>query len=271
MKEHAYIDMPELEGDARYQNRILVFADILGFSQLVYDESKASIYAGILSTLCPSPEHDEMNAKAGFSGITTAVISDTIVISSSFDGLQSFNKIIATLCTLLQFMAVNNVIARGAITVGKLYHNGNVVFGPAMVKAHTLERNEVKYPRFVVDPDCVDTLITANLSDDKKIVFRKDTDGYFYYNFYYQMLLSACDPKIVSYNPYLDALNHLRALIVDNLSTLQDQHVLEKYIWMRGDWNRAIEEFGFDTHSEVAKHLLISTEGARRPTLLTPY
>ena len=258
LKERAYIDMPELEGETKYQDRILVYADILGFSQLVYDESKASIYAGILSTLCPSLEHNKKNAAVGASGISTAVISDTIIISAPFDGLPNFEKVIKTLCTLLQFMSVNNIIARGVITVGKIYHDGNIVFGPAMVTAHELERDRVHYPRFIIDPACVGKLIDANLAGDRKITFRKDTDGYYYYNFFYQLLLSAYSANTLVYNPFFDAIYHQRELIIDNLSAKHDGHILEKYIWMKNEWDRAIYEFVEDTGSNTAKCLLMA-------------
>jgi hypothetical protein len=70
-----------------------------------------------------------------------------------------------------------------------------------MVTAHKLEKGKVIHPRFIVDPACEDRLITANLSSDKKIVFRRDTDGCMYYNFFYELLLNVCIPGHINYNP----------------------------------------------------------------------
>ena len=49
-------------------------------------------------------------------------------------------------------------LTRGAIVVGDLYHRDNIIFGPALVEAHTIESREAFYPRVIVSRTALEDL-----------------------------------------------------------------------------------------------------------------
>jgi hypothetical protein len=55
-------------------------------------------------------------------------------------------------------------LTRDGVTVGQMYHNDNVVFGPALIEAVALEK-EAHYPRLL----CTDGLL-AHVADTEKYV-----------------------------------------------------------------------------------------------------
>lgn len=42
---------------------------------------------------------------------------------------------------------------RGGVTIGDLFHDGHIVFGPALNQAYDLESKKAVYPRAILDPD----------------------------------------------------------------------------------------------------------------------
>jgi len=50
-------------------------------------------------------------------------------------------------------------IIRGAITIGDLYHDERIVFGPALNQAYEIESTIANYPRVIVDKRIVPTHI----------------------------------------------------------------------------------------------------------------
>ena len=46
-------------------------------------------------------------------------------------------------------------LTRGAIVLGELYHRESCVFGPALIRAVEMEKNEAFYPRILVHDDVI--------------------------------------------------------------------------------------------------------------------
>ncbi|WP_041364194.1 hypothetical protein [Methylomonas methanica] len=78
--------------------------------------------------------------------------SDCIVVTTS-SGCENQNLLILFLCHLFTEMANIGVFFRGALTLGLIHHSGNIIYGPALVRAYLLETEQAKHPRIILDPD----------------------------------------------------------------------------------------------------------------------
>lgn len=118
-------------------------------------------------------------------GMEVAHFSDTIVFSC-LDTSSSIPIIFGDAGYLAQdFLAggalglgpklkPRGLLSRGAIVRGKLYHRGNVLFGPALVQAYTMESSLAVHPRILISDDLVATL---RESEEHTKRVRRDSDG----------------------------------------------------------------------------------------------
>jgi hypothetical protein len=157
-----------------YHERFCAFVDILGFSGLIdklaMGATEFEEVRGLLRTVHTRSgmRHD------GFrdSDFRAQSISDAVCISAKCnnDGLA---HIFWVLTSLTHEMLLRGFFIRGAIVKDFLYHDEQMVFGKAQVRAFLLEREVVLYPRIMITGDVVNDaqtqamkfLGTLNLAD----------------------------------------------------------------------------------------------------------
>ena len=116
------------QGDV-YEDRLLAYLDVLGFSKLidesVNDGSKAAKILGLLTTL------NKMCAQFESDNMSITLFSDTICIS--YHKPPNFVSFCCGLSSVVTSLLGQGYAVRGAVVRGKLYHKGNVIFGPCLV------------------------------------------------------------------------------------------------------------------------------------------
>jgi hypothetical protein len=133
-----------------YHERYCAFVDILGFGELINDLSRGNkTYQEICGIL------DQIHSPARFPGsdqeadLKAQSISDAICISTKCTDIglyQMFSVLQNLSIQLLQL----GFFVRGAVVKGNLYHDDQMVFGPAQIQAYFLERDVVRYPRIMI-------------------------------------------------------------------------------------------------------------------------
>lgn len=153
-----------------YENRFVAFLDILGFKELIYkvetEGEKSPDFKRIRSVLNflheesieSNGQHDlpmyelkeDYVLKKELGSPRINYISDCLIISteSSFDGFKSLCNKLTKFSTDI---ACDGIFMRGAITHGKIYHHGPMLFGSAYQRAYKLESEFAKYPRIIID------------------------------------------------------------------------------------------------------------------------
>jgi len=140
-----------------YEERNVVFIDILGFKDLIYKSKENTDrieeivrVVNKLHDLCGHTGMDD-DLQNGFDyNRQVSVFSDNIVISYKEVGpaVYYLAREAMVIQLVLQYLGI---FIRGGLAVGKLYHDGNTVIGPALISAYELESKTAIYPRIVVD------------------------------------------------------------------------------------------------------------------------
>lgn len=161
-----------------YENRAVLFLDILGFSDLV-QQGKANRLLGALEHL----QGRALEAK-GTEKLDFTAFSDCVVVSTPMlDGRGALQIVYYAQFLALDLLA-RGFLTRGAIVSGQLYHQGNIVLGPALVDAYKLESKKALYPRILVShsilggvADIIAKLATSGTFNSVQPFFREDFDG----------------------------------------------------------------------------------------------
>ena len=148
-----------------YEDRLLAYMDILGWKDatsrlapeklvealdLIHEEPRTFNEAE-RQKLMEFGKQPGVEVFPGYLKIHTAAFSDNIAISQPKAPDTSIFSIHRICLRLLHL----GFLTRGAITVGHLYHEDNVIFGPALNRAHAIEVREAKFPRIVCDDPLV--------------------------------------------------------------------------------------------------------------------
>lgn len=137
---------------AQYERRVVLFLDILGFRSLIEQRKEEQVY----KVFTGLNRLREMSFN-GSGGSELTMLSDSIVLSVSLEerlvrqGLREGFDLASHFAYLF---LEEGILTRGGLTIGDIYHNGNIVFGPALNRAYALESELAKYPRIIID-DCL--------------------------------------------------------------------------------------------------------------------
>lgn len=179
--------------DPQYQDRIVVFLDFLGWTELIENAKDVPQILVSLDEKLDQAAHEQDLIRQARShgnaiphGPQVAHFSDTIVISRlSNDPSIIDTAFTDTIYRVAHFLKPfiyhrgnpllkSGLLCRGAIVRGKLFHRDNMVVGPALIAAHKMENTLAVYPRILIAEDLV--------TEHKKLPERKafvqcDSDG----------------------------------------------------------------------------------------------
>lgn len=113
-------------------------------------------------------------------------------------------------------MIYKGILLRGGIVRGKAYHDGRVLFGPAVIAAYELEQT-AKYPRVLVEDHIVRSERWLHAEDQ---FFLRDCDGAWFVNPFLRGVshLSTLLPELRPEHPESDFLSRVRGNIARLLS-----------------------------------------------------
>lgn len=163
---------------AVYEQRAVLFLDILGFSDLVK--------SGRVHRLLGALEHLQGRAlefkEEGHFDFTA--FSDCVVVSTPLSDMKAALRLVTYAKFLALDLLAKGFLTRGAIVSGELYHKGAIVLGPALVEAYQLESKKALYPRILVSNDIIRAMYAAasgaTLGESFAFlhpIFREDFDG----------------------------------------------------------------------------------------------
>lgn len=236
-----------------YEERYVVFLDILGFKELV---SKSEANPEILHKLTTAlnamnifREMDELLHKLKQSKenssenlVEISTFSDSVIISTRADtiGLLLVTSIAQIISCNLFYLGI---FSRGAISKGLLIHTDNMVLGSALIKAYELENKAAIYPRVIVD-ECVLKDIAADKTYNvygASVI--PDFDGIWFIN-YVALAPLLIASQLYPQNTNLDLLGNARAGLKELWSMAKDLGVKAKIGWLVNYINSKAESLG---------------------------
>lgn len=240
-----------------YGKRVVTFVDILGYKNIINKTMKCNDKAVRLLDIM---NHISEEQKENYEGILSqndigkeiSIFSDSIVISYPIDLGGSLFFVLMDLIYLQMELISSGILFRGGVVIGDLYHNKNIIFGPAMLKAYELESEKAIYPRIIIEPGTINEGIKSRASqnsfDDEAgyilSLLRKDDDGYYFLD-YLKQYQELDDPYY-----YYIMLESLREMICKAFIEIKDEGVLEKYKWLRKYYNLTLKSVRFEGSSE---------------------
>jgi hypothetical protein len=120
------------------------------------------------------------------------------------------------------------LLLRGGLTVGELFHDGDVVFGDALVEAHEIESKAAKNPRVVVSASVISQFKDGPAAHPD--ILLQDGDGLWHLNYFARMRQQGVSPdnqeSVLRWNAAM------RQIVESNLSaTSEGAH--EKWVWFK--------------------------------------
>lgn len=247
-----------------YENRYVIFLDILGFKNMVMkSENNPNLLEKINKILNRIQEIKTDDVLLTKSDRQVSIFSDSIIISYSSIKPGIVYPILEDIIYLCIEFSYENIWIRGGISFGKLYHKGDKCFGPALINATNLESKHAKYARVVVDTDFLVTTIanppkSFSIKEYKNGIMdllKKDSsDNVYYLNFLDSIPYTLDNPDDIETIFFKIKNNITQSLI----SYKNNTEILEKYEWMKNYYNETVEKnFSVETSCEVKKPLLI--------------
>ena len=242
-----------------YKDRYIVFIDILGFKDIVNksnnDNKKAEeILENLKCIERIKKENDEIFKLTSINRRVT-IFSDSIIISYPLLHSESgcFLSLVLDIIYITIELLDKGVYIRGGMTYGKLYHEGNICFGPAMVEAYSLEQ-KATYPRIIIDKKTIEKALESPGLDRYPITFEeiknliKIEDNIYYIDF-----LSNAPDEIEEEEKVNNFFSNIKKNITSHLNNKDySEEVLKKYKWFVNYYNnsieRIIEEFEGNPH-----------------------
>lgn len=259
-----------------YEDRFVVFIDILGFSSLIEDsETSPDIAKNILDVLLsmqpgeivkfsgsqinydkvPIEEVQEVEKQLALmndislsnTNISVSYFSDCIILSALKGDTYSRQMILEAIRNFSKTMWTSKrILLRGGVCEGKLHHSSNgPVFGPALNRAYEIESKEAVYPRILFDPECQISLEEDGTLKLYGCFFQYD-DGRAYLSLASAFAYSAIESMAAIQNAQL-AVEHFQQLAglpfeMDVLvNSYNDNRIKEKYLWLKQESNALIQ------------------------------
>lgn len=234
----------------QYKDSIVVYLDLLGFSNTVKNSKEDSIknifdLAFYIKAWNTSNGENKFIEEKDFiyedflddkvvdykkiqKELQISFFSDSMVITLPFSVDELEKKlflIIRALAYVITKIAMQNFFVRGGISIGKMFHKSNIFFGPAFLEAYNLESEIAIYPRVILS----DVL----KQKAKNMPYTKEAeDGLVHIDWIY--FLEKQEKKSVFEGiSNLPSLKNITEIINQNIYNSKNTKVKAKYIWLR--------------------------------------
>ncbi len=233
-----------------YEDRLCLFLDILGFKAMIDDSVKDPEKANKTSARPMTAQriHSALSAineamtfeLSGASDLIKSTkrvtqFSDSIVVSYRMAEPGAVFDMLYDIYLLQISLIQRGISVRGAISSGKLFHDEEIVFGPALVEAVELEKLAM-YPRVILSREILSLGMTDYHGDSDHTVKRlvkEDLDGMFYIDYF------GVNPGELD-DGWDDLYNHLielREMILRLSKLTRSPSIKLKHSWMRQKFN----------------------------------
>jgi hypothetical protein len=241
-----------------YEDRILVFIDILGFGRdiMSLSENPALILSieAVLSKLgkCKFDLDRKRVSKGVEHDARMTCFSDCVALSYKAMNGAALHAMSGA-AFIGQMLMSGGYLPRGVITLGKLVHTDQIVFGEALVCAAAEEKQNVVMPKMKVD-NCIFEL----LADEDKQAFVKDRgDGRFVHILSDQWSWLAEERQNdqandIAVDRVAEMYDEMRSALTIRYERAPDERARQKLRWVRDYINSTIDEQSLPSSNKIS-------------------
>ncbi len=221
--------------NVEYETRAVAFFDILGWQKAVEDSKdnpnlrrlllNAVWFFGVRASSYVEEETSDHHSEDEYSQF-----SDSLIVSFPYKRPFDLYRLLNFVTEFQGSMLLDGLPIRGGVTIGPIFHRGNISFGPALNKAYNLENKEAKFPRVIIDSSLNSMLkqLKMNLPSHRPFITKDADEEFFYTDF---LTLYAMNPKLSEILDY-----KILYLMEKNR---ENSEILRKYEWLNKYWQEA--------------------------------
>jgi hypothetical protein len=237
-----------------YKNKLVAFIDVLGWRQGIKNsEHNPELVKKLglsLQTLVTQEKMAKWQQEHEFPcDFRISQFSDCFVLSIEPNHIGKSQLISSLDWTISHFLA-NGFLTRGAIVQGDIYHEGGMVYGPALVSAYDLEQ-KADFPRVILQSELAvywgkgDRYLNKDgslLGFSKTWRKDEDEDGEVFLDYLQPFLANTFDPPNVSF--LKASLKPVYKLVTETLSKKNlDDKIRKKHTWLAKYYNSILDEY----------------------------
>jgi len=252
----------------QYNKRMVAFLDILGFERIVDKSRNDTEIVRKLANMLMSSKHIALSIlkskltvlKVDPTQYVYRAFSDTSVITGPYISHDDL-VFLSTWIMYYQYhlWKEEKSFLRGAIVYGDIYHDEDIIFGPAIIDAYHLERDAGKaiWPRVLIDESILDKVTELELKGDLFEIFRRDNNNMVYCDylreFFHLMILAALEKttgkREQDFGDPIELFgDHQEAILTQVRNTLEEEKddskrkgIINKYVELSNYHNATID------------------------------
>jgi hypothetical protein len=247
----------------KYETRYCAFLDILGFTDLIGNIGNEGFGFEVVRDLLRKIHEPSKFDTAGTADFRATTISDAIALSSSFSA-NGLAVLVDAINRLVLGALEEGYFMRGGLCRGLLYHDEEMVFGEAFIKAYRLETNVARYPRIMVTKQVYDEAVGSNLGGYFRAHLLQAEDGPYFVHVLEEIKveLAVIDagvaPAVIVEQRTAD-FRKMRNQIARRLVEAADNpNHFEKVRWFASYWNSAFPPGEARTGRVIGPGLILS-------------
>jgi hypothetical protein len=255
-----------------YSKRFVAFVDILGFANLVRSaDAKPQLRSEIIEALRKVRRQPNLSAETD---LRVQNFSDSLILSSahSADGLWG---LLLTLDALAWNLLQMSVLIRGAVALGGIYQDDEIVFGLGVNEAYRLESTVAKYPRLILSgavKQAADHYAPQHATWDayRNSRLLRDFDGVTFLHILNDVAAANLHPrpKPPEIDAWGEAGRQVQAIIQRKLDeTLDAPDVYDKVSWLGRYWNDTVVRNTVNFADAAFGPVILAGQQPRSPTL----
>ncbi|NVO84278.1 hypothetical protein [Hymenobacter terrestris] len=246
--------MTELNKPTSYENRVVAFIDILGFSDFVRTnkastEGFQTIYTALKEIQDEFNNLDDEYSEEAKNYLSvdpqSITASDSIILSRRADEKGGIYYMLSACADAIHTLIRHGFLCRGAVVLGDLFHKENLIFGPAYLQAVESEKT-ANYPIIKFSENLFKLANQhpgpANSGDWEEDFIKEHckqmADGSYYLN-YFTDYDSRYGPGEGGASIHYE---NLRKILEQGVAN-QNPGVFEKYRWAAEQYNLTADQF----------------------------
>jgi hypothetical protein len=246
-----------------YNQKIVVFVDILGFSSLLDEFEKEAVNNSNIEDTTNYHQSTKLNKLIDIirdnlslvkkDNFNYYIFSDNICITADyFDEYDIkpdiFIDILMLISRIFYEFLKEGYFLRGGVDIGWFTDEPDFAIGKPLANAYILESKKAVYPRIILSDEYLKTFLELKrdkaFKDDNlslsDVVLIKDSE-YSFVNYF--NIISRFEDK----ETLLNFLRIFKSKLSDNLKQFKkDKSVLLKYQWLKKTYNKTLKEFTND-------------------------